>query len=105
MRWYDYGYLEEIIMRRDENMLYKFKEGDFPRLNLCDIKDMPILLVQKKMSNLHVDDRYDLGVALKKFTREIVILYRVQDLQLKLKAIRRNLISPDQRQPDLTSPN
>ncbi|GKC93517.1 hypothetical protein Tco_1158959, partial [Tanacetum coccineum] len=38
----------------------KFKEGDFPRLNLCDIKDMLLLLVQKKLSNLDVDDRYDL---------------------------------------------
>nr|GEY87789.1 hypothetical protein [Tanacetum cinerariifolium] len=37
-----------------------FKEGDFPRLNLCDIKDMLLLLVQKKLSNLDVDDRYDL---------------------------------------------
>ncbi|GJZ87964.1 hypothetical protein Tco_0659746 [Tanacetum coccineum] len=65
MRWYDYGYLEEIVVRRDDNVLYKFKEGDFPRLNLCDIEDMLLLLVQKKLSNLDVDDRYDLGVALR----------------------------------------
>ncbi|GKD81218.1 hypothetical protein Tco_1348057, partial [Tanacetum coccineum] len=45
MRWYDYGYLEEIVVRRDDNVLYKFKEGDFPRLNLCDIEDMLLLLV------------------------------------------------------------
>nr|GEV71309.1 integrase, catalytic region, zinc finger, CCHC-type, peptidase aspartic, catalytic [Tanacetum cinerariifolium] len=38
---------------------------DFPRLNLCDIEDMLLLLVQKKLSNLDVDDRYDLGVAKK----------------------------------------
>ncbi|GJX68890.1 hypothetical protein Tco_0304617 [Tanacetum coccineum] len=61
MRWYDYGYLEEIVVRRDDNVLYKFKEGDFPRLNLCDIEDMLLLLVQKKLSNLDVDDRHDLG--------------------------------------------
>ncbi|GJR59536.1 hypothetical protein Tco_1501698 [Tanacetum coccineum] len=65
MRWYDYGYLEEIVVRRDDNVLYKFKEGDFPRLNLRDIEDMLLLLVQKKLSNLDVDDRYDLGVALR----------------------------------------
>nr|GEY90405.1 hypothetical protein [Tanacetum cinerariifolium] len=34
MRWYEYGYLEEIIVRRDDNVLYKFKECDFPRLIL-----------------------------------------------------------------------
>ncbi|GKE07773.1 hypothetical protein Tco_1411324, partial [Tanacetum coccineum] len=55
MRWYGYGYLEEIAVRRD---------------------------VQKKLSNHDVDDRYDLGVALRMFTRHIVILYRVEDLQL-----------------------
>nr|GEV64401.1 hypothetical protein [Tanacetum cinerariifolium] len=57
IRLYDYGYLEEIVVRSDDNVLYKFKEGDFPRLNLCDIKDMLLLLVQKKLSNLDVDDR------------------------------------------------
>nr|GEU38071.1 hypothetical protein [Tanacetum cinerariifolium] len=62
--WYDYGYLEEIVVRRDDNVLYKFKEGDFPRLNLRDIEDMLLLLVQKKLSKLDVDDQYDLGVAL-----------------------------------------
>ncbi|GJZ02876.1 hypothetical protein Tco_0520837 [Tanacetum coccineum] len=82
MRWYDYGYLEEIVVQRDDNVLYKFKEGDFPRLNMRDIKDMLLLLVQKKLSNLDVDDRYDLGVALRMFTRCIVILHRVEDLQL-----------------------
>ncbi|GKA31169.1 hypothetical protein Tco_0717474 [Tanacetum coccineum] len=46
-----------------------FKEGDFPRLNLCDIEDMLLLIVQKKLSNLDMDDRYDLGVALRMFTR------------------------------------
>ncbi|GKC18282.1 hypothetical protein Tco_1020432 [Tanacetum coccineum] len=62
MRWHDYGYLEEIVVRRDDNVLYKFKEGDFPRLNMCDIEDMLLLLVQKKRSNLDVDDRYDLVI-------------------------------------------
>nr|GEW35577.1 hypothetical protein [Tanacetum cinerariifolium] len=78
MRWYDYGYLEEIVVRRDYNVLYKFKEGDFPRVNLYDIEDMLLFLVQKKLSNLDVDDRYDLGVALRLFTRRIVILHRNQ---------------------------
>nr|GFB73933.1 copia protein [Tanacetum cinerariifolium] len=69
MRWYDYGYLEEIVVQREDNVLYKFKEGEFPRLNLCDIEDMLLLLVQKKLSNLDIDERYDLGMALRMFTR------------------------------------
>nr|GEW52536.1 retrovirus-related Pol polyprotein from transposon TNT 1-94 [Tanacetum cinerariifolium] len=47
MRWYDHGYLEEIVVRRDDNVLYKFKEGNFPRLNQRDIEDMLLILVQK----------------------------------------------------------
>nr|GEV50004.1 hypothetical protein [Tanacetum cinerariifolium] len=72
----------EIVVRRDDNVLYKFKESDFLRLNLYDIEDTLLLLVQKKLSNLDIDDRYDLGVALRIFTRRIVILYCVKDLQL-----------------------
>nr|GEW08585.1 hypothetical protein [Tanacetum cinerariifolium] len=49
---------EELL--RDDNVLYKFKVGDFLRLNLRDIKDMLLLLVRKKLSNLDVDDQYDL---------------------------------------------
>ncbi|GJQ94403.1 hypothetical protein Tco_0005542 [Tanacetum coccineum] len=52
MKWYDYGYLEEIVVRREDQTLHKFKEGDFPNLNLRDIKDMLLFLVQKKILNL-----------------------------------------------------
>nr|GEU98146.1 hypothetical protein [Tanacetum cinerariifolium] len=34
MKWYDYGNLDEIEVRREDQELYKFKEGDFPRLRL-----------------------------------------------------------------------
>ncbi|GJT88412.1 hypothetical protein Tco_1070129 [Tanacetum coccineum] len=40
MKWYDYGYLEEIEVRREDHQLYKLREGDFPRLNLRDVEDM-----------------------------------------------------------------
>ncbi|GJX71358.1 hypothetical protein Tco_0308529, partial [Tanacetum coccineum] len=64
MKWYDYGYLEEIIIRRDDQKLYKFMKGDFLRLNLRDIEDLLLLLVQKKLSNLDKDIIFDLNVAL-----------------------------------------
>nr|GFA82955.1 hypothetical protein [Tanacetum cinerariifolium] len=64
MKKYDYGYLEEIVVRREDQQLYKLVEGDFPRLNLRDIEDMLLLLVQKKLSNLERDDLFDLNVAL-----------------------------------------
>ncbi|GKA99298.1 hypothetical protein Tco_0827235 [Tanacetum coccineum] len=45
IKWYDYGYLEKIEVRIEDQQLYKFKEVDFPRLHLHDIEDMMLLLV------------------------------------------------------------
>ncbi|GKA24394.1 hypothetical protein Tco_0710427, partial [Tanacetum coccineum] len=64
MKKYDYGHLEEIEVRREVQKLYKFKEGDFPRLRLQDIEDMLLLLVQQKLTNLTINEQYDLNVAL-----------------------------------------
>ncbi|GKA20182.1 hypothetical protein Tco_0700171 [Tanacetum coccineum] len=47
-----------------------------------DIKDMLLLLVQRKLTNLTIDERFDLNVALRMFTRRIVIQRRVEDRQL-----------------------
>ncbi|GKB24498.1 hypothetical protein Tco_0863899 [Tanacetum coccineum] len=52
MKMYDYGHLEEIEVRRDDQKLYTFKEGDFKRLRLQDIEDMLLLLIQQKLTNL-----------------------------------------------------
>nr|GEX33528.1 hypothetical protein [Tanacetum cinerariifolium] len=43
-RKYDCGYLEEIEVRRDDQQIYTFKEGDFSRIRLQDFKDMLLLL-------------------------------------------------------------
>ncbi|GKA07209.1 hypothetical protein Tco_0686433 [Tanacetum coccineum] len=71
---------EEIEVHREDQKLYKFREGDFPRLRLQDIEDMLLLLVQKKLTNLIIDERYDLNVALSMFTRRIIIQKRMEDL-------------------------
>ncbi|GJR73684.1 hypothetical protein Tco_0086049 [Tanacetum coccineum] len=44
VKWYDYVYLEEVIVRRDDQKLYKFMKGDFSRVNMHDIKDLMLLL-------------------------------------------------------------
>ncbi|GJY04958.1 hypothetical protein Tco_0370898 [Tanacetum coccineum] len=64
MKMYDYGHLDEIEVRRDDQKLYTFKEGDFKRLHLQDIKDMLLLLVQQKLTNLTIDEWHDLNLAL-----------------------------------------
>ncbi|GJX28320.1 hypothetical protein Tco_0236399 [Tanacetum coccineum] len=97
MKKYDYGYLEEIEVRRDDQKLYTFKEGDFKRLRLQDIEDMLLLLVQQKLTNLTIDEWYDLNVALRMYTRRIVIQRRVEDLQLGVESYQKklNLTKPD----------
>nr|GFB48168.1 hypothetical protein [Tanacetum cinerariifolium] len=102
MKWYDYGYLEEIVVRREDDKLYKFKEGDFARLNLCDIKDMLLLLVQKKLFNLEVDDLYDLGMALWMFTKRIVILHHVE-LGVESYQKKLNITRPETFRSDITN--
>ncbi|GJV17537.1 hypothetical protein Tco_1362860 [Tanacetum coccineum] len=47
MKWYDYGYLEEIEVRREDQKLYKFKEVDFPRLNLRDIEYIRVVILKR----------------------------------------------------------
>nr|GEX91364.1 hypothetical protein [Tanacetum cinerariifolium] len=57
MKYFCYSHLEEIIVRRQDDQLYKFKKGDFKRLRRQDIKDMLLLLVQNKLANLNLEER------------------------------------------------
>ncbi|GKD94190.1 hypothetical protein Tco_1374027 [Tanacetum coccineum] len=66
-------------------------EGDFPRLYLHDIKDKLLLLVQKKLFNLERDVIFDLVEALRMFTKRIIILNQVEDLQLGVKSYQKKL--------------
>nr|GFA18318.1 hypothetical protein [Tanacetum cinerariifolium] len=63
-----------------DDKLYKFKEGDFKRLHIQDIKDMLLLLVQGKLTNLTVAEPFAFNVSLRMFTRSIVIQRHVEDL-------------------------
>nr|GEU85731.1 retrovirus-related Pol polyprotein from transposon TNT 1-94 [Tanacetum cinerariifolium] len=58
VEWHNYKHLDWITVRRDDDKLYKFKEGDFKRLRIQDIEDMLLLLVQGKMTNLTVEERF-----------------------------------------------
>ncbi|GKC25439.1 hypothetical protein Tco_1027589 [Tanacetum coccineum] len=81
VEWQNYKHLDWITVRRDDDKLYKFKEGDLKRLRIQDIEDM-LLLVQGKLTNLTVKERLAFNVSLRMFTRSIVIQRRVEDLQL-----------------------
>ncbi|GJY77945.1 hypothetical protein Tco_0483746 [Tanacetum coccineum] len=86
-----YGHLEEIIVRRADRQLYKFKEGDFFALHLNDIKDMLLLAVQPKLFQLDGSDIVDFIVALCMFTRSLIIKRRVEDLQLGVESYQKKL--------------
>nr|GFB97162.1 hypothetical protein [Tanacetum cinerariifolium] len=49
-----YCHLEEIMVKRSDQQLYKFKECDFIDLHLNDIEDMLFLAVQHKL--FHLDE-------------------------------------------------
>ncbi|GJW64635.1 hypothetical protein Tco_0116519 [Tanacetum coccineum] len=55
--WHNYKHLDWITVRRDDDKLYKFKEGAFNRLRIQDIEDMLLYLVQGKLINLTVKER------------------------------------------------
>ncbi|GJW59707.1 hypothetical protein Tco_0109042, partial [Tanacetum coccineum] len=97
VEWQNYKHLDWITVRRDDDILYKFKEGDFHRLRIQDIEDMLLLLVQGKVTNLNVEERIAFNVSLRMFTRSVVIQRRVEDLQLGVESYQKklNLTKPD----------
>nr|GFC16049.1 hypothetical protein [Tanacetum cinerariifolium] len=97
VEWRNYKHLDWITVRKDDDKLYKLKEGDFKRLRIQYIDDMLLLLVQGKLKNLTVEERFAFNVSLRMFTRSIVIQRRVEDLQLDVESYQKklNLTRPD----------
>ncbi|GJY05792.1 hypothetical protein Tco_0371732 [Tanacetum coccineum] len=91
IRKHGYGYLKDIVVRRADNDLYRFKEGDFPRLRINDIEDMLLFVVQNRLINLSGDDVSDFAIALRMFTRSLVIQKRVEDLQLGVESYQKKI--------------
>ncbi|GKC07981.1 hypothetical protein Tco_0999591 [Tanacetum coccineum] len=86
-----YGHLEEIVVKRDDCEFYKFKEGDFVDLHLNDIEDMLLLAGQHKLFHLTDSDIVDFIVALRMFTRSLIIKKCVEDLQLGVESYQKKL--------------
>ncbi|GJZ20181.1 hypothetical protein Tco_0556771 [Tanacetum coccineum] len=89
--WYRYGHLEEIVVKRADQQLYAFKEGDFKRMHLNDIEDILLLIIKKKLNNLDGNVVVYLAASLHMFARRIVIQVRVEDLQLGVESYQKNL--------------
>nr|GEX88281.1 hypothetical protein [Tanacetum cinerariifolium] len=97
VEWNNYKHLDWISVRRDDDKIYKFKEDDLKRLRIQDIEDMLLLLVQGKLFNLTVEERFAFNVSLTMFTRSIIIQRRMEDLQLGVERYQKriNLTKPD----------
>nr|GEU40222.1 hypothetical protein [Tanacetum cinerariifolium] len=97
VEWHNYKHLDWITVRRDDDKLYKFKEGNFKRLRIQDIEDMLLLLVQGKLTNVTIKEFFAFNVSLRMFTISIIIQMRVEDLQLGVESYQKklNLNKPD----------
>ncbi|GJY63928.1 hypothetical protein Tco_0465388, partial [Tanacetum coccineum] len=77
---FGYGYLKEIVVRCANQKEYTFKEADFTRLYLNDIKYMYLLYAQNKLHHLKGNEQTDLVTALQFFIQRILIQKRVEDV-------------------------
>nr|GEV82460.1 hypothetical protein [Tanacetum cinerariifolium] len=68
-----------------------------------ELNDMLILVAQNRLTDLLGDDVADFAIALKMFTRSLVIQKRFEDLQLGVKSYQKkiNVTRPDTVRPDL----
>ncbi|GJU70584.1 hypothetical protein Tco_1256843 [Tanacetum coccineum] len=98
-----YGHLEEIVVKRSDQQLYKFKEGDFIDLHLNNIKDMLLLAVQHKLFHLDGNVIIYFIVALRMFTRSLILKRCVEDLQLGVESYQKklNITKPHKTFPDI----
>ncbi|GJU74693.1 hypothetical protein Tco_1266098 [Tanacetum coccineum] len=96
--------VQEISVRRAYHKLYKFMEGDYPRLHLNDIKDMLLLIAQNKLNNLDGNVIVHLAMGLRMYTRRILIQKRVEDLQLGVESYQKklNISKPHTHDVDLS---
>ncbi|GKD42344.1 hypothetical protein Tco_1266989 [Tanacetum coccineum] len=103
MRKHGYGYLREIEVRRTDNEHHTFKEVDISRLRINDIEDMLIPVVQNRLINVSGNDVSDFAIALRMFTKSMVIQKRVKDLQLGVKSYQKkiNITKPETTRPDI----
>ncbi|GKA75618.1 hypothetical protein Tco_0781996 [Tanacetum coccineum] len=63
VEWHNYKHLDWITVHRDDDKMYTFKEGNFNRLRIQDIEDMPLLIVQGKLTNLTDKERLAFNVS------------------------------------------
>ncbi|GJV85758.1 hypothetical protein Tco_1525656 [Tanacetum coccineum] len=98
VEWQNYKHLDWITVRRDDDILYKFKKvisTDFESTRHEDMRASFLCKESDKFST--VEERLAFNVSLRMFTRSVVIQRRVEDLQLGVESYQKklNLTKPD----------
>nr|GEX42650.1 hypothetical protein [Tanacetum cinerariifolium] len=78
-RKYDYGFLIRIDVKRADREIYTFKESDYSRLSLNDIRDLYLPKVQGKLHHLPSKAEYDLANSLLIFIIRIDEVFKFGD--------------------------
>ncbi|GKE51935.1 hypothetical protein Tco_1487091 [Tanacetum coccineum] len=89
------------MVKRFDQQLYKFKEGDFVNLHLKDIEDMLLLDVKHKLFHLDRSVIVDFIVALCMFTRILILKRRIEELQLERYQMKLNITKPQKTFPEI----
>jgi hypothetical protein len=79
---FNYMFMNEIVVKRQDEKKYKFSEADFLDLYLNDIEDMYLEKVQGRMRGFNTDTQYNFISSLLLFIRRLIVQERVEDLQL-----------------------
>nr|GFA64738.1 hypothetical protein [Tanacetum cinerariifolium] len=80
VEWHSYKHLDWITVRRDDDKLYKFKEGDYKRLRIQDIEDMSDSDAVSATNNLEKSDK-----------DRAATMFQAIDKRLKTRRIMRSL--------------
>nr|GEW36478.1 hypothetical protein [Tanacetum cinerariifolium] len=104
VEWHNNKHLDWITVRKDDDKLYKFKEGDFKRLRIQDIEDMftasgsrkvdkshgrRTLCFQRLSKNVHKKHRHP--TAYERSSTRASAMIQAIDKQLKMRRIMRSL--------------
>ncbi|GJR69090.1 hypothetical protein Tco_0679825 [Tanacetum coccineum] len=88
---YEYDYLSEIVLRRADFQEHTIVEKDFKNLYPSDFEDLNLLLLQGHLDHLPGSDKWMLSIAVKLWTRSLVIRQRVKDFQLGIESYQTQL--------------
>nr|GEU88732.1 hypothetical protein [Tanacetum cinerariifolium] len=88
---YEYDYLKEITLRRADYQEYTIAKKDFKSLYPSDFEDLNLLLLQGHLNHLSGSNKRMLSIAVKLWTRNLVIRQWVEDFQLGIESYQKQL--------------